>query len=78
MCHCEEVRRSNLLVFAGFLSLKLKKSFNLCSIHYYLRVGIGSNLADCFVVPPRNDTFFLSGVLLIINGQGFKLKESYG
>jgi hypothetical protein len=23
----------------------------------YLGKGFGSNLADCFVVPPRNDTF---------------------
>jgi hypothetical protein len=32
MCLCEEARRSNLLVLAQFLSLKLLKSLNYCNL----------------------------------------------
>jgi hypothetical protein len=59
MCHCEEGRRSNLLNGIRFLSLNLDKiNLFFLIINLYLTNGIGSNLADCFVVPPRNDTFF--------------------
>ena len=56
MCRCEEERRSNLLVFADFLSLNLINLFNVMTISTYFRKGIPSQMTDCFVVPPRNDT----------------------
>ena len=59
-CHCEEARRSNLLVFAEFLSLNQLHSPNLFPISTKLDKGIGGQITDCFVVPPRNDTFFLA------------------
>jgi hypothetical protein len=41
-----------------------------------LAEGIGSNLADCFVVPPRNDTLiWCFGD--VDNGQSLKLDASY-
>jgi hypothetical protein len=36
MCHCEEVRRSNLLVLAEIPSLKLSKSLKYCNLLAYL------------------------------------------
>jgi hypothetical protein len=60
MCLCEEARRSNLLVFAESFSLNQLKSLNLLFILLLiLAKDIGSNLADCFVVPPRKDTLIL-------------------
>ena len=56
MCRCEEERRSNLLVFADFLSLNLINLFNVMTISTYFRKGIPSQMIDCFVVTPRNDT----------------------
>jgi hypothetical protein len=56
MCLCEEARRSNLLVFAEFLSISLLQSLNSCTISSYFKKGIASQITDCFVVPPRNDT----------------------
>jgi hypothetical protein len=58
MCRCEEVRRSNLLVFAEFLSLNCLHSLNSFPISTKFEKGIGSQITDCFVVPPRKDTFF--------------------
>ena len=52
-CHCEEVRRSNLLHFAGFSSLKLTLRVRINERNFVV------NATDCFVVPPRNDTFVL-------------------
>jgi hypothetical protein len=60
MCLCEEVRRSNLLVFAGFLSFNLLQLFNLFTIPAYSKKEIVSQITDCFVVPPRKDTLILS------------------
>jgi hypothetical protein len=43
---------------------------------FLLAEGIGSNLADCFVVPPRNDTLiWCFGD--VDNGQSLKLDASY-
>jgi hypothetical protein len=56
MCLCEEVRRSNLLFFIGFLSISLLQSLNSCTISSYFGKRIGSQITDCFVVPPRKDT----------------------
>jgi hypothetical protein len=70
MCLCEEARRSNLLVFARFFSLNLQESFNYFTILVCLVKGIRSNLADCFVVPPRKDTLIL-GFRFVGNGKKF-------
>jgi hypothetical protein len=75
MCLCEEVRRSNLLVFARCLSLNLLKSLNKCTICTYFEKGIASQMTDCFVVPPRKDTFFLNE-RLVGSGQSLKLDAS--
>jgi hypothetical protein len=56
MCHCEEERRSNLLVFARFLSLNSLQLLNLLIISAYFGERIASQITDCFVVPPRKDT----------------------
>jgi hypothetical protein len=45
--------------YVSYVPMCFKK--NILFILYSLlnlEKGIGSNLADCFVVPPRNDTFF--------------------
>jgi hypothetical protein len=55
-CLCEEARRSNLLVFARFLSINLLQLLNLCTIFSCFEKIIGSQITDCFVVPPRKDT----------------------
>jgi hypothetical protein len=57
MCHCEEERRSNLLHFAEFLLFNFIEiaSFFLL-VNGYFKEEIGSQITDCFVVPPRNDT----------------------
>ncbi len=57
MCLCEEVRRSNLLVFAGCLLPNLLQLLNLLTISTYFEKRIASQITDCFVVPPRKDTF---------------------
>jgi hypothetical protein len=56
MCLCEEARRSNLPSSLQSQSLMLMKCFNQCTFN--LAFYFGSNFTDCFVVPPRNDTFF--------------------
>jgi hypothetical protein len=61
MCLCEEARRSNLLVFAAFLSLNLLQSLNSCTISSYFEERIGSQLKDCFVVPPSNEHYLGEG-----------------
>jgi hypothetical protein len=76
MCHCEEVPRSNLLVFVGCLSLNLLQSLNLCTIPTYFERGIPSQITDCFVVPPRKDTLILR-FRLVGNGQSLKLDANY-
>jgi hypothetical protein len=40
-------------------TIKLSKRFKISLST--LRKGIGRSVTDCFVVPPRNDTFFLGG-----------------
>jgi hypothetical protein len=68
MCLCEEARRSNLLFIVGFLSLNLLQSLNLCTIPTCFMQSIASQITDCFVVPPRKDTFILR-FRLVGNGQ---------
>jgi hypothetical protein len=75
MCLCEEVRRSNLLFIVGFLSPNLLQSLNLCIIHTSFMQSIASQITDCFVVPPRKDTFIL-GFRFVGNGQSLKLAPS--
>jgi hypothetical protein len=76
MCLCEEARRSNLLVFARFFSLNLIQLLNSCTISSYFERRIGSQITDCFVVPPRKDTLIL-GFRLVHNLQYLKLDCSY-
>jgi hypothetical protein len=76
MCLCEEARRSNLLVFAGFFSFNLLESFNYFTILVCSVKGIRSNLTDCFVVPPRKDTLIL-GFILVHNLLNLKLDCSF-
>jgi hypothetical protein len=52
-CHCEEVRRSNLLFFAGFPSLKLSKSLNNCNLPTYfneLRLEVTWQIASSYLL----------------------------
>jgi hypothetical protein len=52
-------RQAGLLVFAECLLLKFIKIAQLFMLYQLLGRGYRSNLADCFVVPPRKDTFIL-------------------
>jgi hypothetical protein len=75
MCLCEEARRSNLLVFVGFLSISILQSLNSCTTSSYFEKRIGSQMTDCFVVPPRKDTLIWC-FGLVVDGQRFKLVSS--